>query len=144
MPGVPGPWTAAVPARTFGFVRVVWNRTLAARHERYATEGKGTSYAETGRALTAVKRQPGWAFPNEVSSVPLQQAVLRVAKMSEPLPFVWTWPRAEVASLDPASVTVTRDPARRWFVTFHVDVPDPVATAPVEWRGDGAHRPITL
>ena len=46
--------------------------------------------------------------------------------MSEPIPFVWTWPRADVASLDPASVTVTRDPARRWFVTFHVDVPDPV------------------
>jgi putative transposase len=32
-----------VLARTFGCVRVVWNRTLAARHERYAAEGKSTS-----------------------------------------------------------------------------------------------------
>ena len=164
----PSPGQQATLARTFGCVRVVWNRTLAARHERYATEGEGTSYAETDRALTAMKRQPEWAFLNEVSSVPLQQVlrhqhqafraffaqraryprfksyrgrqaatytrsafcmrggVLRLAKMSEPIPFVWTWPRADVASLDPASVTVTRDPARRWFVTFHVDVPDPV------------------
>ena len=39
-------------ARTFGCVRVVWNRTLAARHARWHAEGKGTSYAQTDRALT--------------------------------------------------------------------------------------------
>jgi putative transposase len=39
-------------ARTFGCVRIVWNRTLAARHALYAAERKGTSYAETDRALT--------------------------------------------------------------------------------------------
>jgi putative transposase len=61
--------------RTFGCVRVAWNRTLAARHERYAAGGKGTSYAQTDRALTAMKRDPGLAFLNEVSSVPLQQAL---------------------------------------------------------------------
>jgi putative transposase len=62
-------------ARTFGCVRVVWNRTLAARHERYAAEGKSTSYAKTDRALTAMKKDPELAFLNEVSSVPLQQAL---------------------------------------------------------------------
>jgi len=62
-------------SRTFGCVRVVWNRTLAARHERYAAEGKGTSYKETDAALTVMKRDPGLAFLNEVSSVPLQQAL---------------------------------------------------------------------
>jgi putative transposase len=36
-------------ARTFGCVRVVWNRTLAARHARYHAEGRSTSYAETDR-----------------------------------------------------------------------------------------------
>ena len=36
-----------VLARTFGCVRVVWNRTLAARRARYAAEGTGTSYAAT-------------------------------------------------------------------------------------------------
>jgi IS605 OrfB family transposase len=46
----------AMLSRTFGCVRVVWNRTLAARHARWHVEGKGTSYAETDRALTAMKR----------------------------------------------------------------------------------------
>jgi putative transposase len=53
----------------------VWNRTLAARHKRYATEGKSTSYAETDRALTAMKKDPELAWLNEVSSVPLQQTL---------------------------------------------------------------------
>jgi putative transposase len=61
--------------RTFGCVRVVWNRTLAARQQRYATERKATSYAQTDRALTAMKKEPGLAFLAEVSSVPLQQAL---------------------------------------------------------------------
>jgi putative transposase len=62
-------------ARTFGCLRVVWNRTLAARHARWHAEHKGTLYAATDRALTAMKRDPGLAFLNEVSSVPLQQAL---------------------------------------------------------------------
>lgn len=62
-------------ARTFGCVRVVWNRTLAARQARYAAEGQSTSYAETDRALTAMKKDPELAFLAEVSSVPLQQAL---------------------------------------------------------------------
>ena len=159
--------------RTFGCVRVVWNRTLAARHERYAAEGRSTGYAETDRALTAMKKDPDLAFLNEVSSVPLQQTLrhqhaafsaffagrasyprfksqrgrqsatytrsafsmrggaLRLAKMGRPLRFVWTWPRVDVASLEPTSTTIARDPAGRWFVTFHVDVPDaaPLPTA---------------
>jgi putative transposase len=61
--------------RTFGCVRVVWNRTLAARQQQYATERTGTSYAQTDRALTAMKKDPGLVFLNEVSSVPLQQAL---------------------------------------------------------------------
>jgi putative transposase len=154
--------------RTFGCVRLVWNCALAARHERYVAEGKGTSYAETDRALTVMKKAPEWAFLNEVSSVPLQQAlrhqhaafraffakraryprfksyggrqsatytrsafsmragVLRLAKMGGCIQFVWTWPRVDVTALDPRSVTVTREPCGRWFVTLHVDVSDPV------------------
>jgi putative transposase len=65
----------AVLNRMFGCVRVVWNRTLAARHTRWHTERTGTSYAETDRALTAMKRDPDLAFLNEVSSVPLQQTL---------------------------------------------------------------------
>src|SRR6266516_2571676 len=65
----------AMLSRTFGCVRVVWNRTLAARHARWHAEGKGTSYAETDRALTAMKKDPELAFLSEVSCVPLQQAL---------------------------------------------------------------------
>jgi putative transposase len=61
--------------RTFGCVRVVWNHTLAARRERHTTGRKGISYAESDRALTAMKKDPGLAFLNEVSSVPLQQTL---------------------------------------------------------------------
>jgi transposase len=67
-----------VLARTFGCVRVVWNRTLAARHARYAAEGTRTSYAQTDRALAQMKKDPELAFLNEVSSVPLQQALRHI------------------------------------------------------------------
>ena len=43
----PDPEQAAILSRTFGCVRVVWNRTLAGRHARYQTEGKSTSYRES-------------------------------------------------------------------------------------------------
>jgi putative transposase len=64
-----------VLSRTFGCVRVVWNQTLAQRQARWLRERRGTAYAETDRALTAMKQDPGLAFLNEVSSVPLQQAL---------------------------------------------------------------------
>jgi putative transposase len=65
----------AVLNRTFGCVRLVWNKTLAVRRWRYLTEGKRTSYKETDAALTGWKRTEDLAFLSEVSSVPLQQAL---------------------------------------------------------------------
>jgi putative transposase len=62
-------------SRTFGCIRLVWNRTLAARYARWHNERAGTSYAQTDRALTEMKKDPNLAFLNEVSSVPLQQAL---------------------------------------------------------------------
>src|SRR5207245_11792171 len=64
-----------VLARTFGCVRVVWNRPLAERHRLYHAEGKSLSYAASDAALTAMKKDPDLAFLSEVSSVPLQQAL---------------------------------------------------------------------
>jgi len=61
--------------RTFGCVRVVWNRTLAERHRLWRANRTGMSYAESDRALTAMKQDPGLAFLSAVSSVPLQQAL---------------------------------------------------------------------
>jgi putative transposase len=71
----PDPAQQALLNRTFGCVRVVWNRTLSARQQRYAAERTTTSYAQTDRALTAMKKDPGLAFLAEVSSVPLQQTL---------------------------------------------------------------------
>ena len=61
--------------RTFGCVRVVWNRTLAARHARWQADRTSTSYVQTDAALTLMKKDPGLAFLSEVSCVPLQQVL---------------------------------------------------------------------
>ncbi len=62
-------------ARTFGCVRVVWNRTLAARHAAYAVEKRSISYKETDAALTEWKKTEDLGWLAEVSSVPLQQTL---------------------------------------------------------------------
>ncbi|MEU8798910.1 transposase [Spirillospora sp. NPDC048819] len=71
----PDPEQAALFGRTFGCVRLVWNKTLAERRRAWHTDRKRTSYKQTDAALTAWKKTPELAFLNEVSSVPLQQAL---------------------------------------------------------------------
>ncbi|MFD6391543.1 RNA-guided endonuclease InsQ/TnpB family protein [Nocardia sp. NPDC060259] len=66
---------AALLRRTFGCVRLVWNKTLAERQRRYAIERKPTSYFETDAALTGWKKTEELAFLSEVSAVPLQQTL---------------------------------------------------------------------
>ena len=153
--------------RTFGCVRVVWNRTLAWRHQRYHAEQVKTGFTQANAYLTAMKATGDLAWLNEVSSVPLQQAIrhqqvaytnffakraryprfksrtgrqsaeftrsgfryrdgaLWLAKMDTPLEFVWSWPGTDPVSIDPITVTVSRDPCGRWYVSFAVDVPEP-------------------
>lgn len=65
----------AVFRRTFGCVRLVWNKTLANRQRRYTTEQRSTSYRETDAALTEWKKTEDLAFLSDVSSVPLQQTL---------------------------------------------------------------------
>jgi putative transposase len=162
----------AALARTFGCVRVIWNRTLAERHRRWHTDHTGMSYAESDRALTAMKQDPDLAFLSAVSSVPLQQAlrhqrqafaaffakrahyprfksrrsrqsahytrsaftmhesVLRLAKISSPLQYVWSWPDVDVTALGPAMVIVSRESDGRWYVTFTIDTDDPERLPP--------------
>jgi len=159
---------ASVLNRTFGCVRVVWNRTLAWRHARYHGEQARTNFTQANAYLTAMKASEDLGWLNEVSSVPLQQAIrhqqvafgnflagraryprykcrngrqsaeytrsgfryrdgrLFLAKMSTPLEFTWSWPDIDPASIDPTTVTVSRDPCGRWYVSFAVDVADPV------------------
>jgi putative transposase len=71
----PTPEQAAVFHRTFGCVRLVWNKTLADRHAAFHQRGERTSYRQTDAALTGWKKTAELAFLSEVSSVPLQQTL---------------------------------------------------------------------
>ncbi|GAA4511319.1 hypothetical protein GCM10023191_075240 [Actinoallomurus oryzae] len=71
----PTPEQATVLNCTLGCARLVWNKVLAWRKTRYRTGRLKTSYAETDRYLTELKRDPNLAFLSEVSCVPLQQTL---------------------------------------------------------------------
>ena len=45
--------------------------------------------------------------------------------MDTPLAFTWSWPGIDPASIEPTTVTVSRDPCGRWYVSFAVEVADP-------------------
>jgi putative transposase len=66
---------AAELSRTFGCVRLVYNRALEERTRAWCTEQRRVSYFQTSAMLTAWKRSPELGFLAEVSSVPLQQAL---------------------------------------------------------------------
>ena len=65
---------AAELSRTFGCVRKVYNMALDARTEAW-TRQERVNYNQTSAMLTAWKRTEELAYLNEVSSVPLQQAL---------------------------------------------------------------------
>jgi putative transposase len=180
----PDPAQASVLNRTFGCVRVVWNQTLAWRQQRYHADKTGTTYAQASAYLTAMKATEDLAWLNEVSSVPLQQAIrhqqaayaaffakraryprfksrdgrqsaeytrsgfrwrdgrLFLAKMGTPLAFTWSWPGIDPATVDPSTVTVSRDPCGRWYVAFAVEIPDP-EPLPATGRAVGVDLGVT-
>jgi putative transposase len=61
--------------RTFGCVRLVYNKALEARTAAWYTEQRRVNYVQTSALLTAWKKTEDLAFLNEVSSVPLQQSL---------------------------------------------------------------------
>jgi putative transposase len=67
-------------ARQFGCVRYVYNWALAAKSEAFRERAEKISYAETDRRLTQLKREPETKWLQEVSSVPLQQALRHLDK----------------------------------------------------------------
>ena len=62
-------------ARTFGCARKVWNLALNARTTAWYQRQERVGYVQTSALLTEWKRSEDLAFLNEVSSVPLQQAL---------------------------------------------------------------------
>ncbi|MFC9534737.1 MULTISPECIES: RNA-guided endonuclease InsQ/TnpB family protein [unclassified Streptomyces] len=65
---------AAELSRTFGCVRKVYNLALAARTKAWARQER-VNYNHSSAMLTAWKKTEELAYLNEVSSVPLQQAL---------------------------------------------------------------------
>ncbi len=64
-----------VLARTFGCARFVYNWALRLRTDAYYKENKRLYYSDTSALLTLLKQQEDFAWLNEVSSVPTQQAL---------------------------------------------------------------------
>jgi putative transposase len=159
----PTPEQAAELSRTFGCVRKVWNLALQARTAAWCQRRERVTYVQSSALLTGWKRSGDLAYLNEVSSVPLQQALrhlqsafarfwdsqaryprfksrkksraaeytrsgfryrggqLHLAKMTGPLAVVWSRPLP--AGAEPSTVTVSRDPAGRWFVSLLCQCP---------------------
>lgn len=61
--------------KTFGCVRVVWNQALDWRQRQWAENKVSINYGEASEYLTSLKRNLNYIWLNEVSSVPLQQAL---------------------------------------------------------------------
>ena len=66
---------AAQLSRTFGCVRLVYNKALAARSQAWEQCGERVGYSATSALLTGWKQTADLAFLTEVSSVPLQQGL---------------------------------------------------------------------
>lgn len=71
----PTPEQEMILAKTFGCARFAYNHMLRLRTDAWFKEQKRVGYHETSAALTALKKQPEYAWLNEVSSVPVQQAL---------------------------------------------------------------------
>ncbi|MCD0448711.1 transposase [Actinocorallia sp. API 0066] len=169
-------------SRTFGCVRLVYNKALEERTRAWYGEQRRVSYVQSSAALTEWKKTEELAFLAEVSCVPLQQALrhlqtafgnffakraeyprfksrkksrasaeytrsgfkfrdgqLTLAKMTEPLGIRWSRPLPEGAA--PTTVTVSRDPAGRWFVSLLCE--DAITPAPATTNAVGLDAGIT-
>ena len=71
----PSPEQESILARTFGCARFAYNHMLRLRSDAWLKEQKLVGYHETSAALTLLKNQPEFVWLNEVSSVPVQQAL---------------------------------------------------------------------
>ncbi|WP_328418100.1 transposase [Micromonospora sp. NBC_00389] len=71
----PTPEQAEQLNRTFGCVRKVYNLALDARTRAWAVHRQRSTYVQSSAWLTEWKRTEELVFLNEVSSVPLQQAL---------------------------------------------------------------------
>lgn len=71
----PSPEQELIFARTFGCTRFAYNYMLRQRTDAWMQRQEKMGYHESSAALTTLKKQPEYAWLNEVSSVPVQQAL---------------------------------------------------------------------
>ncbi len=71
----PTPEQSALLAQTFGCVRFVYNSILRWRTDAYDKRKEKIGYLQANARLTALKKEPEYAWLNEVSCVPLQQSL---------------------------------------------------------------------
>jgi putative transposase len=71
----PTPGQEVILARTFGCARFAYNHMLRLRTDAWYQRQERVGYHESSAALTALKKTPEQAWLNEVSSVPVQQAL---------------------------------------------------------------------
>jgi putative transposase len=69
-----------VLARTFGCARFVYNWALRQKTDAFYQEQRRLYYKDLSEALTHLKQQANYSWLNEVSSVPLQQALRHLEK----------------------------------------------------------------
>lgn len=165
----PTPEQETILAQTFGCVRFAYNYMLRLRTDAYFQRQEKVGYHETSGLLTELKKQPEYAWLNDVSSVPVQQSLrhlqtafhnffakhtkypafksknnkqaaeyvggafkwadksLKLAKMNEPLNIHWSRTIPKAAKV--TTVTISKDPADRYFVSMLCS--DVVAAKPV-------------
>ncbi|EJE7957644.1 helix-turn-helix domain-containing protein, partial [Salmonella enterica] len=66
---------AELLAQTFGCVRFVYNSILRWRTDAYYEQKEKIGYLQANARLTALKKEPEFAWLNDVSCVPLQQSL---------------------------------------------------------------------
>ena len=71
----PTPEQEVILAQTFGCARFAYNHMLRLRTDAWFQRQERIGYHETSAALTALKKGPEFVWLNEVSSVPVQQAL---------------------------------------------------------------------
>lgn len=71
----PSPEQADLLCRTFGCVRLVYNKARAMRESAWVERKERCGFIQTNAMLTGLKRDPAFAWLNDVSCVPLQQSL---------------------------------------------------------------------
>lgn len=76
----PNSQQAELLKRTFGCARFVYNKGRALRYDSWYSNGQSCGAAETNAMLMAIKTDPEFSWLNDVSCVPLQQALRQLDK----------------------------------------------------------------